>query len=632
MGGFMPVARAIVLLTGYREGDEQLYLPQDAPWYVQYFFNPDYGLKGYWLKQTDNDVLFDGEVSDWAFYPPGSLDVTNRTSTAQTAVVMMGNERGIDFSRFDMVIVVLGVPRQMSTDGGSTEVTVGGIGGGPFRRLRAVVMRVRDRFDFVAHETGHGLGLKHSFGSTTFQTSGEGPGGYGHPHCIMSAMSYGGISGGGPYFPTPPRDGRPEYSALGPSLNAVTALGRRWVDGGSFRTGDMGPTEFDIRSRHFGGRNPGLAPQAVEVLTPSGDNYVIEFRERAGWDMGQGGDYLIIAQGRGAVGEQAYQGAFVGTYASRIELPVTLGGLGHVRNFPGFGLQVLNRSTTDHTLKIRLHPGKAPLIAISSSSNVETLARAILERGETTWAPGEKICVEGTFPYTKVSQRQRATFEATCGDGQPPVQGIWTVDGQVIPPAGGPLSLTKKVQLANPKLETMLATRSVALDCQIEPLPNGSRLRVTSDPANETFHIDVKVELQSTIGSATETFTEEMAGVVYDYGDDFEQRRTRCLTNLANVGLRYPTYEVLPDPEGWRTIPPIRRPEFETLLAVLGHLKAQDDGPLFERTAAELSRLVMSEEVPLKTVALDDRLRVDLPARIDHQPGPILELDTQEDL
>jgi hypothetical protein len=66
--------------------------------------------------------------------------------------------------------------------------------------------------------------------------------------------------------------------------------------------------------------------------------------------------------------------------------------------------------------------------------------------------------------------------------------------------------------------------------------------------------------------------------------------------------------------------------ELETYLGVLAHLKSQEDPSLFERTAAELPRLVLARDVPLKTIAVNDRLRID-PDHIDHQPGPSLDLD-----
>lgn len=609
----MPVVNAVVLLTAYRQGDEQLNLTQTAPWYVQYFFNPDYGHKAHWLKQTDNDLILDGEVSDWAFYPQGSLNLASRGAVAQTAVDTMGRERGINFSRFDMVIVVLGIAKGIDSDGGSTEVTVEG------RRIRAVVGRIGDRFDFMSHEIGHGLGLSHSFGSVHFQTAGERAGGYGHPHCIMSAMSYGFMDGGNAYFPNAPREGRVEYSALGPSLNAVTALGRGWVNAHAFKISEMGPTEFQIRSRHYGGRNAGLAPQAIEVLTPSGDNYVIEYREKAGWDRGQDCDYLIVAQGRGAIGEAAYPGAFVGTYLARVALPVTLGAPGHFRNFPGFGLQLLDRSAEDHTLKLKLFPGPAPIPDLTTKSKVETLERDVLERGETTWAPGEKLCVEGTFAFEKVSQRQRATFEASCGAAEPKISAAWTIDGQLVP-LGSPWSLVKDVQVANPKLMAQIETHAVTVECQVEELPNGSRLHVTSAPTNETFHLDVRVVLSSTIGSTSQDFAEELAGIVYDYGEEFEAKRLRCMLDLSDPNRHFPTYEVLVEQEGWE-IPLERRVELERYLGVLAQLKSSGD-VRFDRTAAELSRVVLARDVPLKVVARDGALRLTLTDPIHHPPGP----------
>src|SRR5262249_25515016 len=150
-------------------------------------------------------------------------------------------------------------------------------------------------------------------------------------------------------------------------------LRRGWLHAHTFNIADGAVREFDIRSRHWGGRDLELAPQAVEILAPNGDNYVIEYREKAGWDMGQDAAYLIVAQDRGGIGDQAYPNASVSTYVSQIRLPVTLGGVGHVRNFLGYGLQIINRSPNDHTLRIRLHPSKAPLIGVVSSSSVETI-------------------------------------------------------------------------------------------------------------------------------------------------------------------------------------------------------------------------------------------------------------------
>ena len=125
---------------------------------------------------------------------------------AQEAVNIMQGEYGVDFS-----------PSMWSRRPGISHPS-------PRRRLdrRAVGAPLasrdrgagRRRFDFMAHEIGHAFDIHHSFGSILFQTSGEGPGGYAHPYCIMSAMAYGNLAA--PYFPSPPRNNWPEYAPLGP--------------------------------------------------------------------------------------------------------------------------------------------------------------------------------------------------------------------------------------------------------------------------------------------------------------------------------------------------------------------------------------------------------------------------------
>jgi hypothetical protein len=85
---------------------------------VQYFFNPDYGQKAFWVKQTDNEVLLDGEVHDWRFFPPGSLQLDDRGRTAQTVVDVIVREDDLNLSSYGLAIVVLGLNDHVASDGG----------------------------------------------------------------------------------------------------------------------------------------------------------------------------------------------------------------------------------------------------------------------------------------------------------------------------------------------------------------------------------------------------------------------------------------------------------------------------------------------------------------------------------
>lgn len=608
----MPVFKIAVFLAGYANG-EQLNLERDAQFYVQYFFNPDYGQKAFWAKQTDNEVLLDGEVHDWRFFPPGSLQLDDRGRTAQTVVDAIVQENDLNLRGYSLAIVVLGLNDHVASDGGSISIRVEN------RWMRAVVMRIGDRFDFVEHEIGHGIGLDHSFGSTLFQTSGEGPGGYGHPHCVMSAKAYGGIPGGGAFLPASPHLGVPDYTGLGPSLNAVSALRRGWVKGPTFHADEGQTREYVLRSRHWGGRNFRSTPQAVEIVSPDGRNYALEFREADDWDRGQDSAMLILTQDRGAVGDQAYPNAAVGTYVSRAKVPLTLGGSGHVRNFNGFGWQITDRSRNDHSLTVRLWPRQAPLVHVQATSRVELISRDILEVGTTTWGPGEKRCVEGTHKYEKVGQTQEAIFEITA-DIAPGHWAVWKVEHEVIGPIDTHLSILMAVELANPKLRSQPDTRVVELDVRVEATANGSRLVVTSAPNNEKFDLKVEVELHSRIGSVVETFTEGLAGVVYDYGEEFEQRRWRCLLDLSDIGKRFAAYEVLPD--WWGKIPKFRRPQFEIYRWVLAQLRSdeKDLGP-FEVALADLPLITMVADIAIEVVPRTV-MKVEAPEFIDERPAP----------
>ena len=160
----MPVVRTAVLLFAFPAG-QKLAIRGDAPWYVQYIFNPGYGQTAFWQKQSDNDVVLDGEVFDWALVNDPNPDLTKRTDTINAAIAAMENDRGADFGRFDLVILVLAAPPTVPSDGGSTSAQ------SAHRTHAGIVTRVGDTFDFLAHEIGHAINLNHSYGSPLYKNS-----------------------------------------------------------------------------------------------------------------------------------------------------------------------------------------------------------------------------------------------------------------------------------------------------------------------------------------------------------------------------------------------------------------------------------------------------------------------------
>ncbi|MER7766845.1 hypothetical protein [Kitasatospora sp. NPDC096140] len=609
----MPVVRTAVLLAMFPAG-QPINVPGDAPWYVSYLFSPTHGQAAYWLKQTDNDMLLDGEVFDWAVFEDPAPDLSSRTRTVDMVIRAMEDDRNIDFSSFDVVVVVLGLPKGHPADGGSTGAT------SRHRKHHGIVISVGDRFDFLAHELGHALGLSHSFGDPAFKDPGEDYGGYAHPYCIMSAMAYGNI--GGPYFPAAPRDGRPEYSALGPSLNATTALGRGWIQADTYNlAAASGPAEFTLRSRHWLGRVPRTAPQAVEVLAADGTNYVIEYREDADWDRGQGSPALIVARGRGSSGDTHYPGTFATTYLGLRRLPVAFGSWDSVFNGPGFGMEVVGRSPEDHTVTIRLRPGRVAPVSIGFTNRTDTVGEEVRSTGATTWGPGQKLCVEGTWEYRELARRQQAVLEATYPPGGVPVTVTWTVDGVPLTGASGQHTFTEVVEVANPRLDLQAAARKVVVSYAIEPIAAGSRLRLTNRPDDETYQLDVAATVSTSFGAADDRTWIEFSGHEYRYSQDLYDKRDACIRNFVDIGQRFAKSKVLLPPDLWQHLGDERAERARQLTDVLGYQHTVGDAVAYRLAADELGALVHDEGVALTVAPLDDVAEVRIPDGPIAPPG-----------
>jgi hypothetical protein len=140
------VKTAILLFAA--PGTLKLNLKHDRIWYDHYFFHPSYGQAGYWITQTDGERVFHGQVFDWTFYMEPSPNFSNRTTTANLVIRALEQNHGVNFDSFDVIVVVLGIPKEMQSDGGSTSAK------SKRRHHNALVIRVGDPFDFVAHKLG----------------------------------------------------------------------------------------------------------------------------------------------------------------------------------------------------------------------------------------------------------------------------------------------------------------------------------------------------------------------------------------------------------------------------------------------------------------------------------------------
>lgn len=598
----MPVVRTTVLLLGFPAG-QQL----DPAWYTQYFFNPSYGQSAYWAKQSDNNIILDGGVIDWAFVNDPNPTLTNRTAVINFAIKVTERDHGpLSLVDAALVILVLGVPYNVVTDGGSTTAR------SRFRRHNAIVCRVHDRFDFVAHEIGHAIGLNHSYGDWTYKNSAWSKHGeYGHPYCIMSAMGYGGTVGA--WLPAKPREHRLEYSGLGPSLNAATALARGWLDAYIYNLQGAQSAEIVLRSRQWGGKSPNFPPQALDVRAPDGQNYVLEYRESSGWDEGQRSS-LIVNHGKGSTADLDYPNTNSATFLKRVALPLTLGSSSSVYNGPGFGVEILERDVGQHTLRFRIVPGRVKSTDFRFPWEVDVIDSTILETGETTFRPGDAYCVEGTWRYEKRSRVQVATFEASYALAVPPITSTWRIDGIVLANAAGRVTLhNKPVRIANAKLDNVSGNRNVELRYEVLPISTGSRLRLFSRADDETFRVEVVATLATDLGSGDVGDTVTFEGIEYKYPDQFYIERDACI--VQSIRDRTPQYKALLSPDAWRRVPEERFVEVQQLLDTLSYLRSQPGERQYQQALSVLESIVGMASSQVETVALDEG--IELPRQAD---------------
>jgi hypothetical protein len=488
-------------------------------WYEGLFFDLVHGVAAFWHAQSRGQLLIMGSAWDWYDMSGDAPDLIDRAGTLSFAVDIATNRQGRDLSGTDMIVAYCAVPATVEVNGGSFGIAVNQPG-----PKTGIVGKGGTGLDFWAHEFGHQLGLDHSYGNPAYKNSvWSGLGEYGDPHCVMSAQGYGGR--GTPYRPVSPRDGDPEYAVLPPSLNGGSLLGRNWIDAHRHNLKD-GVGDFVIeRQETWAGAGPLM--QAVELSDGNGRTYVVEHRQKIGWDMGLQDPLVIVSAVSGSTADVAHPGTHSATHLGEIRLPVQLGTAQSVFNGSGFGVEVLEILPT--AVRVRVGPGPAHSRPVHLTVDQQTLRTENRGTGTETFARGDLLCLEGDWTWSLQDPYEESSYQVSMPDSRQLTVG-WTIDGEPAPgPSGDVLVAAKPCTKTDAKLAFKTNARIVRLSYSIETTATGSVLKLRNDPSDGSFEGMVAYHLATDLGTATGSLPYHFEGRTYVYPPAFYEAYGRCL-------------------------------------------------------------------------------------------------------
>jgi hypothetical protein len=299
---------------------------------------------------------------------------------------------------------------------------------------------------------------------------------------------------------------------------------------------------------------------------------------------------------------------------------VTFGAVGASLAAGAFRVHLLEYNATSREVKVRIQrgPGTSPSVVIGSK--VDPLgAPPRVEFGVTTWEPGEKLCHTGTWRWDKFEHSQEAVIEATYELGAPGIQAVWTVQGRPLP-ATGPLKLSAfTVTVADPKFQNAQQSKNIELDFNVEPLPNGSRLKLRNRPQDETFKLRVDVTLSNTIGSGSEVTWVYFKGREYVYERRFYEQRDACIGRFIDIGKKYRPVKVVPFPQLKDQIDPVLHERLDGWLEALADTWERGEMEVYEQGVRALSQEIGVPDLGLRVLSVQEAYS---PPRIQHEIAP----------
>lgn len=210
-------------------------------------------LSAYWRDASLGGIdLAGSEVFDWLVLDQDRADYLDDRPDRASKIAGAVAAHGIDTSAYAGVIALF---NESADDAGAA----GGVLGGPNNY----------NVTFLAHETGHVLGLEHSYDESTRQTDWwSAPGEYFFKHDIMSAMNV-------------HSHRRPRFGRCGPLVCTGNLDRMGWLPASRVWTEPTGGSFAQtVRLASLG------HPEAPGYLAARVGGLYVEFRTRDGWDAG----------------------------------------------------------------------------------------------------------------------------------------------------------------------------------------------------------------------------------------------------------------------------------------------------------------------------------------------------------
>lgn len=592
------VINAAVILLALRENEgDHPNLPRDRAWYERFFFDPRDGIRAFYERDSSGDVLVHGRVFDWVVSNNLGWEMNDNMDRgpATQLAIKVHEQQGTDFSEYNLVALIVAAPVSVGVNDGSSGTT-----SATGKYHHAILAKDGAAFDFMVHEVGHGLGLDHSCGNNLlFKTEYGFPTEYGHPFCVMSAAAYGGR--GAAWHPPMPGEDRPEYVGRCPSVNAATAQALGWIDAHSYDPFTHGSRSFTLRSLERARRGV-TDPPAVHVSTPDGV-FVVEYRGPAAWDLGQQEPVVIVNQGVGGRADLLHPGTSSGTYLGHIPLGFDPNRPGSVINVGAFAVEMVDVAPDFSTATVGFTPGRVELMPLTLTSRLRLRRAVTLGEGSTTFNAGDRLCVSGNWGYQRVGNLQEAVLEATWARAGSKTTFTWEVAGVVITDAAGPLRRNQQVKKANPTLAHTSAQREIRLEYRVDPIPGGSRLTLTNDPEDETYHVGVTVKMTGPVAATFASDTVTFTGIEYVYPPEFYEAEQRCLDQLRDRN-RFPSHMIVLPGDLWRRLTVQEAETVRTQVAVLEQLRTAGDTERFTQARRQLARRLGVRVGDIKAVRL----------------------------